>query len=160
MCGRSVTAFLVPPRSQHPGQGPCSPHPKAGPRLRCGVMKCTSQRSPQMVVNSQNAWVTAVPVRLYSVLDFVLGLIVNKLLNIYVASVILFSISISMLRCCGIFLPVTCSWAPAFLIVSSKWVKCVIHTLELTWLRWGNFLHGKYIVWDICTQFFGDIFGT
>jgi hypothetical protein len=31
MCGRSVTAFLAPPRSQHPGQGPRSPHPKAGP---------------------------------------------------------------------------------------------------------------------------------
>jgi hypothetical protein len=31
MCGRSVTAFLAPPRSQRPGQGPRSPHPKAGP---------------------------------------------------------------------------------------------------------------------------------
>jgi hypothetical protein len=31
MCGRSVTAFLAPPRSQHPGQGPRSPHPKADP---------------------------------------------------------------------------------------------------------------------------------
>jgi hypothetical protein len=30
-CGRSVTAFLAPPRSQRPGQGPRSPHPKAGP---------------------------------------------------------------------------------------------------------------------------------
>jgi hypothetical protein len=32
-CGRSVTAFLAPPRSQRPGQGPRSPHPKAGPGL-------------------------------------------------------------------------------------------------------------------------------
>jgi hypothetical protein len=24
-CGRSVTAFLAPPRSQHPGQGPARP---------------------------------------------------------------------------------------------------------------------------------------
>jgi hypothetical protein len=31
MCGWSVTAFLSPPRSQRPGQGPSSPHPKAGP---------------------------------------------------------------------------------------------------------------------------------
>jgi hypothetical protein len=31
MCGRSVTAFLAPPRSQRPGQGPWSPHPKADP---------------------------------------------------------------------------------------------------------------------------------
>jgi hypothetical protein len=30
-CGWLVTAFLVPPRSQRPGQGPRSPHPKAGP---------------------------------------------------------------------------------------------------------------------------------
>jgi hypothetical protein len=30
-CGRSVTAFLAPPRSLRPGQGPRSPHPKAGP---------------------------------------------------------------------------------------------------------------------------------
>jgi hypothetical protein len=30
-CGRSVTAFLAPPRSQRPGQGPRSPHPNAGP---------------------------------------------------------------------------------------------------------------------------------
>jgi hypothetical protein len=30
-CGRSVTAFLAPPRSQRPGQGPRSPHPKTGP---------------------------------------------------------------------------------------------------------------------------------
>jgi hypothetical protein len=30
-CGRSVTAFLAPPRSQRPWQGPRSPHPKAGP---------------------------------------------------------------------------------------------------------------------------------
>jgi hypothetical protein len=30
-CGRSVTAFLAPHRSQRPGQGPRSPHPKAGP---------------------------------------------------------------------------------------------------------------------------------
>jgi hypothetical protein len=30
-CGRSVTAFLVPPRSRRPGQLPRSPHPKAGP---------------------------------------------------------------------------------------------------------------------------------
>jgi hypothetical protein len=29
--GRSVTAFSAPPRSQRPGQGPRSPHPKAGP---------------------------------------------------------------------------------------------------------------------------------
>jgi hypothetical protein len=29
--GRSVTAFPAPPRSQRPGQGPRSPHPKAGP---------------------------------------------------------------------------------------------------------------------------------
>jgi hypothetical protein len=31
MCVRSVIAFLAPPRSQRPGQGPRSPHPKAGP---------------------------------------------------------------------------------------------------------------------------------
>jgi hypothetical protein len=31
MCARSVTAFMAPPRSQRPGQGPRSPHPKAGP---------------------------------------------------------------------------------------------------------------------------------
>jgi hypothetical protein len=30
-CGRSVTAFLAPPRSQRPEHGPRSPHPKAGP---------------------------------------------------------------------------------------------------------------------------------
>jgi hypothetical protein len=30
-CGRSVTAFSAPPRSQRPGHGPRSPHPKAGP---------------------------------------------------------------------------------------------------------------------------------
>jgi hypothetical protein len=30
-CGWSVTAFLAPPRRQHPGKGPRSPHPKAGP---------------------------------------------------------------------------------------------------------------------------------
>jgi hypothetical protein len=30
-CGRSVTAFLAPPRSQRPGQGPRLPHPKASP---------------------------------------------------------------------------------------------------------------------------------
>src|SRR5215510_9913641 len=30
-CGRSVTAFSAPPRSRRPGQGPRSPHPKAGP---------------------------------------------------------------------------------------------------------------------------------
>jgi hypothetical protein len=30
-CGRSVTAFPAPPRSQRPGQGPRLPHPKAGP---------------------------------------------------------------------------------------------------------------------------------
>jgi hypothetical protein len=30
-CGRSVTAFLASPRSQRPGQGPRSPHPKVGP---------------------------------------------------------------------------------------------------------------------------------
>jgi hypothetical protein len=30
MCGRLVTAFLAPPRSQRPGHGPRSPHPKAG----------------------------------------------------------------------------------------------------------------------------------
>jgi hypothetical protein len=29
--GRLVTAFLAPPRSQRPGQGPRSPHPKSGP---------------------------------------------------------------------------------------------------------------------------------
>jgi hypothetical protein len=29
-CGRSVTTFLVPPRSQRPEQGPRSLHPKAG----------------------------------------------------------------------------------------------------------------------------------
>jgi hypothetical protein len=29
--GRSVTAFSALPRSQHPGQVPRSPHPKAGP---------------------------------------------------------------------------------------------------------------------------------
>jgi hypothetical protein len=31
MCGRPVTAFLAPPRSQRPGQGPRSPHRKVGP---------------------------------------------------------------------------------------------------------------------------------
>jgi hypothetical protein len=31
--GRSVTAFLAPPRIQRTGQGPRSPHPKAGPDL-------------------------------------------------------------------------------------------------------------------------------
>jgi hypothetical protein len=31
MCARSVDALLAPPRSQRPGQSPCSPHPKAGP---------------------------------------------------------------------------------------------------------------------------------
>jgi hypothetical protein len=37
MCARSVTAFLAPPRSQRPGQGPRSPHPKAGPVwVECG----------------------------------------------------------------------------------------------------------------------------
>jgi NADH:ubiquinone oxidoreductase subunit H len=30
-CGRSVTAFSAPPRSQRPRQMPRSPHPKAGP---------------------------------------------------------------------------------------------------------------------------------
>jgi hypothetical protein len=30
-CGRSVTAFWAPPLSQRSGQGPRSPHPKAGP---------------------------------------------------------------------------------------------------------------------------------
>jgi hypothetical protein len=30
-CGRGVTAFSAPPRSRRPGQGPRSPHPKAGP---------------------------------------------------------------------------------------------------------------------------------
>jgi hypothetical protein len=30
-CGRSVSAFSAPPQSQRPGQGPRSPHPKAGP---------------------------------------------------------------------------------------------------------------------------------
>jgi hypothetical protein len=30
-CGRSVTAFLAPLRSQRPGQGSRSPHPKADP---------------------------------------------------------------------------------------------------------------------------------
>jgi hypothetical protein len=33
ICARSVTAFLVPPWSQRPGQGPRSPHLKAGPGL-------------------------------------------------------------------------------------------------------------------------------
>jgi hypothetical protein len=36
MCARSVTAFLAPPRRQRPGQGPRSPHPKAGP---CQIFK-------------------------------------------------------------------------------------------------------------------------
>jgi hypothetical protein len=31
MCARLVTAFLAPPRRQRLGQGPRSPHPKAGP---------------------------------------------------------------------------------------------------------------------------------
>jgi hypothetical protein len=33
-CGRSVTAFSTPPRSQRPGQGSRMPHPKAGPASR------------------------------------------------------------------------------------------------------------------------------
>jgi hypothetical protein len=35
-CGRSVTTFLAPPRSQRTGQGPRLPHPKAGPALDPG----------------------------------------------------------------------------------------------------------------------------
>jgi hypothetical protein len=35
VCARSVTAFLAPPWSQRPGQGPRSPHPKAGPVCVC-----------------------------------------------------------------------------------------------------------------------------
>jgi hypothetical protein len=36
-CDRSVTAFWAPPRSQRPGQGPRSPHPKAGPAYKPSV---------------------------------------------------------------------------------------------------------------------------
>jgi hypothetical protein len=39
-CGRSVTAFLAPPRSQRTGQGPRSPHPR--PALGMPVVEETS----------------------------------------------------------------------------------------------------------------------
>jgi hypothetical protein len=39
MCARSVTTFLAPPRSQRPGHGPRSPHPKAGPVVRTHCLK-------------------------------------------------------------------------------------------------------------------------
>jgi hypothetical protein len=35
--GRSVTAFLAPPRSQRPGQGPRLPHLKASPVIKVRV---------------------------------------------------------------------------------------------------------------------------
>jgi hypothetical protein len=39
MCGRLVTAILAPPRSQRRGQGPRSPHPKAGPRYSITLLR-------------------------------------------------------------------------------------------------------------------------
>jgi hypothetical protein len=38
-CGRSVTVFSAPPLSQRQGQGPRSPHPKAGPGWETTVLQ-------------------------------------------------------------------------------------------------------------------------
>jgi hypothetical protein len=50
-CGRSVTAFLAPPRSQRPGQGSRSPHPKAGPETKPRVI-CTSRHVRRDIYHS------------------------------------------------------------------------------------------------------------
>jgi hypothetical protein len=44
-CGRLVTAFLAPPRSQRPGQGPRSPHPKASPAYTHSGMATLERKS-------------------------------------------------------------------------------------------------------------------
>jgi hypothetical protein len=44
-CGRSVTAFSAPPRSQRPGQGPRSPHPNAGPAWGLPPVRAACQNS-------------------------------------------------------------------------------------------------------------------
>jgi hypothetical protein len=59
MCGRSVTAFLAPPRSQRPGQGPPSPHPKAGPehyteaQTVCVLLTTVSTGETYEIVNNK-----------------------------------------------------------------------------------------------------------
>jgi hypothetical protein len=52
-CDRSVTAFLAPPRSQLPGQGPRSRHPKAG--RMCTWAENTSQLSWYLLVLGRSA---------------------------------------------------------------------------------------------------------
>jgi hypothetical protein len=56
-CGRSVTAFLAPPRSQRPGQGPHSPHPKAGPEWAFGLhnMRVISTVSARLPVSTMSS---------------------------------------------------------------------------------------------------------
>jgi hypothetical protein len=44
MCGWLVTAFLVPPRSQRPGQGPRSPHPKVDPDCQYNLTYNSSEQ--------------------------------------------------------------------------------------------------------------------
>jgi hypothetical protein len=58
-CGRSVTAFSGPPRSQHLGQGPRSRHPKAGPGSDSVPCDIRSTWPSFPTTQSTSAYVTA-----------------------------------------------------------------------------------------------------
>jgi hypothetical protein len=66
--GRSVTAFLAPPRSQRPGQGPRSPHPKAGPD--CCESKDSVREGSLILVGIQNTPHTKNNISLWHFADY------------------------------------------------------------------------------------------
>jgi hypothetical protein len=75
MCARSVTAFLVPPRSWCPGQGPRSPHPKADPGLRQHGLQCD--------VNIWRFWSQCIVNEAFRCAFFLCEVTVYEVLNVF-----------------------------------------------------------------------------